>query len=79
MGDTRPNGRPLYDPFKLLTQVGPFASDALTNTYVNQLRTGLSLQQPTGLWTNGFAYDAARRLTNIVSPAGSFTNVHADQ
>jgi hypothetical protein len=31
----------------------------MTNTYANRLRTGLSLQQPTGLWTNGFAYDAA--------------------
>ncbi|SPE60028.1 putative YD repeat protein [Verrucomicrobia bacterium] len=61
---------------QLLTETGPFASDAMTNTYVNRVRTGLSLQQPTGLWTNGFAYDAARRLTNIVSPAGSFTNLY---
>jgi len=26
---------------------GPFASDTVTNTYVNRLRTGLALQQPT--------------------------------
>jgi len=30
------------------------------------------LQQPTGLWTNGFIWDAAGRLTNATSRAGSF-------
>jgi hypothetical protein len=31
-------------------------------TYNNaRLRSGLSLQQPTGSWTNGFLYDAAKR------------------
>jgi RHS repeat-associated protein len=57
---------------QLLTDDGPFASDTITNTYVNRLRTRLDLQQPTGLWTNLFAYDAARRLTNVISPAGAF-------
>jgi hypothetical protein len=46
----------------------------VTNTYVNRLRTGLSLQQPSGSWTNGFAYDAARLLTNVTSQAGSFAD-----
>jgi RHS repeat-associated protein len=41
------------------------------NVRYSRKRLALSLQQPTGLWTNGFAYDAARRLTNVVSPAGS--------
>ncbi len=36
-------------------------------------RAGLSLQQPTGSWTNGFGYDAARRLRTVDSPAGTFT------
>ena len=54
------------------TEEGPFDSDTITNTYVNRLRTLLTLQQPTGLWTNLFIYDAARRLTNVTSPAGSF-------
>ncbi len=58
---------------QLLTEDGPFTSDTVTNTYVNRLRTALALQQPTGLWTNGFSYDAARRLTNVTSQAGSFT------
>src|SRR5208282_2721623 len=31
------------------------------------------LQQPTGNWTNGFGYDAARRLTSVTSPAGTFS------
>src|SRR6266567_9637806 len=57
---------------QLLTEDGPFASDVVTNTYQNRLRTALSLQQPTGAWTNGFIYDAARRLTNVTSPAGAF-------
>ncbi len=44
----------------------------MTNAYINRLRTALALQQPSGVWTNAFAYDLARRLTNVVSPAGTF-------
>ncbi len=33
---------------QLLTEISPFSSGGLTNTYVNRLRTSLSLQQPTG-------------------------------
>src|SRR5215208_4302368 len=55
---------------QLLTEDGPFTSDAVTNTYASRLRTALALQQPTGSWTNGFIYDAARRCTNAISPAG---------
>src|SRR6266699_15017 len=58
----------------LYTEDGPFTSDTVTNTYVNRLRTALSLQQPTGTWINGFGWDAAKRLTNVTSQAGSFTN-----
>jgi YD repeat-containing protein len=57
---------------QLLTEDGPYANDTLTNTYVNRLRSKLNLQQPTGMWTNAFTYDAARRLANVASPAGSF-------
>src|SRR5882724_7443555 len=57
---------------QLFTEDGPFASDTVTNTYVNRLRTALALQQPTGAWTNGFGYDAAKRLTSVISPAGTF-------
>ncbi len=45
----------------------------MTNTYNNRLRTGLSLAQPTGKWTNSLGYDAAKRLTSVTSPAGTFT------
>ncbi|HEX5221928.1 MAG TPA: hypothetical protein VFZ59_20365, partial [Verrucomicrobiae bacterium] len=57
---------------QLWTEDGPFADDTVTNSYNNRLRTALSLAQPTGKWTNGFAYDAAKRLTNVTSPAGAF-------
>ena len=57
---------------QLATEGGVFASDTLTNTYLNRLRTALSLAQLTGSWTNGFIYDAAGRLTNVTSQAGSF-------
>jgi hypothetical protein len=57
---------------QLLTEDGLFASDTVTNTYSNRLRVALGLQQPTGSWTNGFGWDAAGRLTNVISPAGSF-------
>jgi YD repeat-containing protein len=40
---------------QLLTEAGPWASDTVTNTYTNRLRTSLVLQQPTGVWTNRFA------------------------
>jgi RHS repeat-associated protein len=57
---------------QLWTEDGPFGSDTVTNSYSNRLRTGLSLAQPTGSWTNGFGYDAAKRLTNVTSQAGTF-------
>src|SRR5438552_7365048 len=59
----------------LNTEDGPWASDTVTYTYNNaRLRASLSLQQPTGTWTNGFLYDAAHRMTNITSQAGTFTD-----
>src|SRR5690606_19696734 len=36
------------------------------------LRTGLRVAQPGGAWTNGFGYDLAKRLTNVVFEGGSF-------
>jgi len=57
---------------QLWTEDGPFSSDTVTNTYNNRLRTALSLQQAAGYWTNGFGYDAAKRLTIVTSQAGSF-------
>jgi len=56
----------------LASEDDPFASDTLTNGFVNGMRTSLSLQQPSGFWTNRFQYDLGGRLTNVTSPAGSF-------
>ena len=57
----------------LNTEDGQWASDTVTYTYNNaRLRSGLTLQQPTGSWTNGFTYDAAHRLSTVSSPAGTF-------
>src|SRR5205823_1655574 len=58
----------------LYTEGGLWAGDLLTNIYFNRMRTNLSLTQPTGVWTNRFGWDAAKRLTNVTSQAGSFTN-----
>ena len=62
---------------QLLTEDGPWASDTVTYSYNNaRMRSGLSLQQPTGTWTNGFIYDGAHRLTNVTSPAGAFAYIY---
>jgi RHS repeat-associated protein len=58
---------------QILSEDGPWSNDTVTYGYTDQLRTSLSLQQPTGSWTNGFAYDNAKRLSSITSPAGTFT------
>jgi RHS repeat-associated protein len=62
---------------QLATEDGPFTSDTITNFYVNRRRIGLTLQQPSGSWTNMFQYDAANRFTNVISPAGTFTYYYA--
>lgn len=58
----------------LESEDGPWASDTVTNLYNNgRLRSGLILVQPTGTWTNGFTYDSAHRLSNVVISAGTFS------
>ena len=48
----------------------------MSYTYQNRLRTGLSLQAPNAsAWTQSYGYDSARRLTNVVSPAGTFSYI----
>src|SRR5437763_1019572 len=37
------------------------------------MRSSLTLQQPTGNWTNGYTWDASHRLSTETSPAGAFT------
>ncbi len=59
---------------QLLTEDGPWASDTTTHAYNNaRLRSGLTLQQPTANWTNGFTYDAAHRLSTVAFSGGTFS------
>ena len=51
---------------QLYTEDGPWSNDTVTNIYVNRLRTKLSLQQPTGVWTNNFGYDTAGDRKSVV-------------
>jgi YD repeat-containing protein len=74
------NGQLLTDPPSPGRQAsarraGPWANDTVTYGYnSDRLRNSLSLQQSaTSAWTNGFAYDAARRLSTVTSPAGTYT------
>jgi RHS repeat-associated protein len=58
---------------QLLTEDGPWDNDTVTYAYSSQLRSSLSLLQPSASpWTNTLVYDAAKRMTNITSPAGAF-------
>ncbi len=58
----------------LALEDGPWASDTVTSTYgTGHLLTALTLQQPNAAdWTQTYGYDSARRLTNLVSQAGTF-------
>ncbi len=52
---------------------GPFDNDTVSYTNNNaRLRQSLTLQQPSGVWTQSYAYDAAKRLTNTTSSAGGY-------
>ncbi|MDB6036884.1 MAG: hypothetical protein JWM99_725 [Verrucomicrobiales bacterium] len=39
----------------------------------SQVTSCLSIQQPSGSFTNGYRYDANSRLTNLTSTAGTFS------
>ena len=59
---------------QLLNEGGLWPDDTVSFTYNNRLRTGLKLLQPdSSAWTESYGYDRARRLTNVSSPAGSFS------
>jgi RHS repeat-associated protein len=58
---------------QLLNEDGPWVDDTVSYTYANRLRTGLSVLAPNAsAWTVSYAYDAAKRLTNVTSQAGAF-------
>ena len=56
----------------MASETGPWANDTVSLTYAQQLRTGLTLSEPSGSWQESYWYDAAARLTNVTSPAGVF-------
>jgi hypothetical protein len=62
---------------QLLTETGPFASDTLTNSYLNRLGTALSLGEPAPGPTD-LVTISARRLTSVVSPAGAFNYAYTN-
>jgi len=60
----------------LASEGGLWANDTVSYGYhpsVPRLRTALSVQQPSGSWSQSFGYDAACRLQSVSSPAGGFT------
>ena len=58
---------------QLLREGGLWPEDTVNFTYQNRLRTGLSVSAPNASpWNEAYAYDVARRLTNVTSRAGAF-------
>lgn len=57
---------------QLQSEKGPWTNDALTYAYSQGLRTNLSLTQPGGTWSQGYAYDLGWRLQTLTSPVGNF-------
>jgi RHS repeat-associated protein len=58
---------------QLLSEDGPWPNDTVSFSYANRLRMGLSVQAPNAAaWAQSYGYDAARRLTSLSSPAGTF-------
>jgi RHS repeat-associated protein len=71
MVDAAGTTRYTYDAAgQVLSEDGPWDNDTVSVTYNNRLRTALALG---GSWSVSYGYDAARRLTNVVSPAGTFS------
>ena len=57
---------------RLQSENGPWANDMLTYTYVQGLRTALTLSQTTSNWSQTYGFDSGWRMTGITSPAGNF-------
>jgi RHS repeat-associated protein len=64
-----------YDAMGLLSfEDGPWASARVSyNNLANGLRGGLSVDAPNApAWAQSYGYDAANRMSSLVSPAGTF-------
>jgi RHS repeat-associated protein len=57
---------------QLASEKSPWTNNTVSYTYVQGLRTALSLSQPSGSWSQTYGFDSSWRMTNIVSPAGAF-------
>ena len=57
---------------RLQSETGPWASDTVAYAYTQGLRTGLTLSQPAGTWSQTYGFDALWRMSSITSPAGIF-------
>jgi RHS repeat-associated protein len=57
---------------QLAGEDGPWANDTVTNTYVQGLRTAMSLHSQPSTLNFSYGYDSAWRMTNVISPAGTF-------
>ncbi len=57
------------DAAELLSEGGLWNDDAVSYSYNNRLRASLNIQQPDAdAWAQNYAYDGARRMTNITTP-----------
>jgi RHS repeat-associated protein len=56
------------DAGEFLSAGGLWSGDTVNYSYANRLRSTMTLSD----WTNSYSYDAASRLTNLTSTAGSF-------
>jgi len=60
----------------LASEGGLWANDTVSYGYhpsAPRLRTALTVQQPSGSWSQSYGYDAAHRLQTVTSSAGGFT------
>jgi RHS repeat-associated protein len=59
---------------ELLSEGGLWNDDTISYSYNNRLRASLNIQQPDAdAWTQSYAYDPARRMTNITTPSGAYS------
>jgi YD repeat-containing protein len=68
------------DAENLASEYGLWSYDTVTYSYdsnVPHLRTGLTVSQPAGSWSQTYHYDAADRLHTTTAPAGTFTYTYS--